>query len=112
MTIPDSEISRAWITAGASRLWGTKGTYSSVAYDQLPSLPPVDPSFAWLASAPARDYGCTLDSDDNKLSSLPAIEAELGAFGPAPAGPVLGGDGCRQCEGRQQRTDQASHDCR
>jgi len=81
MTIPDSEINRAWITAGTSRLWGTKGTYSSVAYDRLPTLPPVDPSFAWLASVPDRDYRCTLDSDDNKLGSLPAIEAELGRLG-------------------------------
>jgi hypothetical protein len=81
MSFPDSEISRAWITAGTSRLWATKGTYSSVAYDRLPSLPPVDPSFAWLASVPDRDYGCTLDSDDNKLGSLPAIEAELGRLG-------------------------------
>jgi hypothetical protein len=81
MTIPDSDIKRAWITAGTSALWGTKGTYSSVAYDRLPSLPPVDPSFAWLASLPDRDYGCTLDSDDNKVDGLPGIEAELGRQG-------------------------------
>ncbi|MGD0253915.1 MAG: hypothetical protein ABSC01_14610 [Verrucomicrobiota bacterium] len=81
MTIPDSAIKRAWITAGTSSLWGTKGTYSSVAYERLPSLPPLDPSFAWLASVPDRDYGCTLNSDDNKLGSLPAIETELGRLG-------------------------------
>ena len=81
MSIPESKIKRAWITAGQGKLWGTKGTYSSVAYEQLPSLPPVAPSFAWMESVPDRNYGCTLDSDDNKLGSLFAIEAELKKLG-------------------------------
>lgn len=82
MTLPDTEIGRAWITAGANKLWGgTKGTYSSVAYDWLPPLPLADPSFTWLASVPDRDYDCTLDSDDNQLESLTAIETELGRLG-------------------------------
>ena len=81
MSIPESEIKRAWITAGTSRLWGTKGTYSSVAYERLPSLPALEASFAWLASVPERDYSYNLDSDDNKLGNLPAIEAELSRLG-------------------------------
>jgi hypothetical protein len=34
-----------------------------------------------LGSVPDRDYDCTLDSGDNKLGSLPAIEAELDRLG-------------------------------
>ncbi len=81
MTTPDSAIPRSWITAGYSRLWGTKGTYSSVAYERLPSLPAVDASFSWLASVPDRDYSSTLDSDENKLQSLPRIQEELSRLG-------------------------------
>jgi len=81
MTLPENEINRAWITAGTSRLWGTEGTYSPVSYDRLPPLPSIDPSFAWLASVPDRQYPCTLDSDDNKLDGLPVIEAELSRLG-------------------------------
>lgn len=81
MTIPENEINRAWITAGSGNLWGTEGTYSSVAYERLPSLPQIDPTFAWLKNIPERGYNCTLASDDNKLGSLPAIEAELDRLG-------------------------------
>ena len=56
MTSPESEINRAWVTAGTSRLWGAKGTYSSVAYDRLLSLPSVDPFFMWLAMLRALSF--------------------------------------------------------
>ena len=81
MILPDTKISRTWIASGTSKLWGTKGTYSFVAYDRLPPLPSTDPSFTWLASVPDRDYDCTLGSDDNKFESLATIEAELGRLG-------------------------------
>ncbi|HWY31989.1 MAG TPA: hypothetical protein VNX46_14610 [Candidatus Acidoferrum sp.] len=81
MTIPVNEIKRAWITAGSNSLWGTKGTYSLVSSDRLPTLPPIDPTFAWLESVPDRDYGCTLGSNNNKLGSLPTVEAELDRLG-------------------------------
>jgi hypothetical protein len=34
-----------------------------------------------LASLPDRDYGSTLDSDDNKLGTLPSIQRELSQLG-------------------------------
>lgn len=81
MSTPDNAIRRAWITAGSSRLWGTNGTYSSIAYDRLPPLPLTDTSFSWLLSLPDRDYGSTLDSDENELEGLSSIQRELSQLG-------------------------------
>lgn len=79
----DNDIKKLWFTAGTNRIWPTSGTYTRIPFNKLPPLPSADNSFSWLSQTGAEryQYGCTLDSDDNKLDSLAAIEAELSQLG-------------------------------
>lgn len=81
MPIPEEVIERRWITAGTSVLWNTKGTYSRVEYRRLPPLPLSSDPFDWLDELPTRDYSCTLDSDDNRVSEFRSIEAKIQSLG-------------------------------
>jgi|HubBroStandDraft_6_1064221.scaffolds.fasta_scaffold549860_2 hypothetical protein len=81
MPIPEDVIKRGWITAGDGELWGTKGTYAPIEYPRLPALPAVLSPFDWLSSIPKRDYGCTLNSDENKLAGFAGIQAEARSLG-------------------------------
>ena len=81
MSSPEESIKRAWITSGNGDLWQTAGTYSTVAYQRLPFLPSLAPPFRWLSELPPRAYGCTLDSNDNRLADFSYVEAALNALG-------------------------------
>jgi hypothetical protein len=81
MRIPEESIKREWIISGTNELWGTRGTYSRVAYERLPSPPPLDANFGWLSELPSRDYGCTLDSDDNRIAEFLRLDSDLQSLG-------------------------------
>lgn len=75
-------LSRAWYSAGASpRLWGSKGTYTRVAYDHLPRLDSArhDGSFAWLEEA-REVYGLQYGLDDEDAPDDDVIAGKLAAI--------------------------------
>jgi hypothetical protein len=81
MPIPEDRIERHWITIGYSELWGKEGTYSRIEYQRLPELPTIHSPFDWLSELPQRDYGCTLDSDENEVAGFASIDARIQALG-------------------------------
>ena len=81
MPTADQKLPWEWTTSGTSELWGTRGTYSTVAYERLPVLRDIGSQYEWLGQLPQREYPAALDSDENQLGAFPVLEKELNALG-------------------------------
>lgn len=81
MANPETELRRAWMTAGHSELWNCRGTYCTVPYEYLPRLDRATNDLAWLDDVSAQlrqviDSTSTLDSSDNEIGNLESILAQ------------------------------------
>ncbi len=82
MPLPEETLRREWLTSGTCELWGARGTYTPVEYGRLPALDSSSQAgFGWLCELPERDYGWTLENEENRIGGLKAIEEQVEALG-------------------------------
>lgn len=75
----DRQIHGIWTTSGHGSLWNSEGTYTEIPFSLLPTIPPVDDSWNWLAQEDEVGYG--IDWDDREGPRAFDFAKSIGEFG-------------------------------